>query len=111
MDWNNVLENFIANFLTEICIASFLTFFISIFLTKFFENLKNRDDSIGALILIESEIQVNNHILENLLNAGLINFEKENRRGQYNEIKLGEKDFLDACFQIFDSLGIHFDDY
>lgn len=97
MDWSNVLENFIGNSLSELFAASILTIFVTLFLTKYFENLKRRDDSIGTLILIESEIQINSHILDNLLNVGLINFEKVNNRGQNNEISLNEKDFLDAA--------------
>lgn len=112
MDWNSILENFVGKSLPEIFIASLLSAFITIFLTKFFENLKNRDDSIGTLILIESEIQVNKHILDNLLNAGLINFEKENRRGQLNEIHLDNKDFSNAAeFLQITSDAILFDSF
>lgn len=93
INWLNVLENFLSNSASTLLIGVFIT----VFITKFFEILSHIRNSIGALTLIEAEIQVNKHILEDMLNKMIPGFEKEMRRGQPNEIPISEDVFEDAA--------------
>jgi len=97
INWLNVLENFLGNFASDLLVGAFIGAFITLFIAKFFEVLSHIRNSIGALILIEAEIQVNKHILEDILNGMIPLFEEEMRRGKPNEISIGEKEFENAA--------------
>ncbi len=93
MDISNIVENVFGNIIADITVGILIT----VFLTKYFESLSQKRNSIGALVLIEAEIQTNKHILENLLNNGLLGFEKEMRRGQKDEIPINQALFDDTA--------------
>lgn len=93
MEWANILENALGNGISDLIIGALVV----IVVTRFFEKLSHRRDSIGALILIGAEIQVNKHILEDVLNEMIPSFEGQIRRGEPNEIPLDQSTSEDAA--------------
>ena len=93
MNWNSILENIVASSVADLIIGAFVV----IVVTRFFEKLSYRRNSIGVLVLIDAEIQVNKHILEDMLNEMIPNFEKQMRRGEPNEVPLNQSTFDDAA--------------
>lgn len=93
MEWANILENALGNGISDLIIGAFVV----VVVTRFFEKLSHRKDSIGVLTLIDAEIQVNKHILEDMLNEMIPSFKKQMRRGEPNEVPLDQSTFDDAA--------------
>lgn len=93
IDWVSVLENAIGNGISDLIIGAFVV----IVVTRFFEKLSYKKDSIGTLVLIDAEIKFNNHILENVLNELIPSFEKHMRRSKTDKLPLDQPEFENAA--------------
>jgi hypothetical protein len=93
MNWWSVLENFLGNAIADLIIGGV----VALFVASYIEKLSQNKNTIGALILIDGELQVNKYILEYTLNHGIIAFEKEFHRGERDEISASQSIFQDAA--------------
>lgn len=87
MIWISVIENALGNIIADIFIGSLVT----VVVTKFFEILQQKRESIGSLTLVDIEIKVNTHRLKHILEKGVLEFEKNWNRGKPEELSIDEK--------------------
>lgn len=93
MNWSNVFENALGNAISDLIIG----IFIAIFVTKFLQKMTEIRESIGMLVLIEAEIQLNRKILQDMKEEMIPAFEQEMKRDKPDELPMDEKTFLDAA--------------
>ncbi len=89
----NILENALGNAAADIMVGILIT----VFITRYFEKLAEKKKTIGALVIVESEIQVNTHILEDVLYELIPAFENAHKRGATDEIHVLPTEFEDAA--------------
>jgi hypothetical protein len=97
INWNNILESAFGNFIADFVIVVFFGSIITFIITKFFEMLAQKRQSIGALTLVNVEVQQNALMLKSILKNGIEAFEKEYKRGKSNEIPVDTAIFEDAA--------------
>lgn len=93
MDWLAVSENFIGSTGAGILVGILLYFG----LTKFYEKLTEKRNSIGVLKIVSAELQFNKMVLEQTLTEGFESFETHMRRGRQDEISVSPADWEDMA--------------
>lgn len=89
----NFLGNLFADLLTGVIFGSVAVFYI----TKYFQTNSEIKSNIGALTLISAELQINQHMLHNMLNEMIPAFEKTYRKGDSQENDVNQDIFEDAA--------------